>query len=64
MANNIVSAIDELQSLREENAELRSALRDYLDNDDTNEGGKWEELNAPWLAIKRRAEALLCEENQ
>jgi hypothetical protein len=49
----------EVERLRAQNGELRSALQDYLDNDDTNEGGKWEESNAPWLAIKRRATALL-----
>jgi hypothetical protein len=50
----------EVERLRAQNGELRSALQDYLDNDDTNEGGKWEESNAPWLAIKRRAAALLA----
>jgi hypothetical protein len=51
---------EEVERLRSQNAELRAALQDYLDNDDTNEGGKWEESNAPWLAIKRRATALLA----
>jgi len=51
----------EAERLRAQNGELRSALQDYIDSDDTNEGGKWEESNAPWLAIKRRAAALLSE---
>jgi hypothetical protein len=52
---------EEVERLRAQIVELRAALQDYLDNDDTNEGGKWEVSNAPWLAIKRRAAALLSE---
>ena len=36
-------------------AELHEALRWYVENDDTNEGGKWEESNVSWLRGKRRA---------
>jgi hypothetical protein len=36
-------------------AELTECLRWYVENDDTNEGGKWEESNASWLEGKRRA---------
>lgn len=38
---------------------LENALRWYVDNDDTNEGGHWEKDNAFWLKGKRRAEKLL-----
>lgn len=34
-------------------------LRWYVENDDTNEGGKCEESNAPWLEKKRAAMRLL-----
>ena len=35
--------------------EIKECLRWYVENDDTNEGGKWEESNAGWLEGKRRA---------
>jgi len=60
LAATVEALYAEVERLRAQNGELRSALQDYLDNDDTNEGGKWEESNAPWLAIKRRAAALLA----
>lgn len=60
LAATVEALYAEVERLRAQNWELRSALQDYLDNDDTNEGGKWEESNAPWLAIKRRAAALLA----
>lgn len=50
------------QKLAEVEAErnaLREALQWYVEHDDTNEGGKWEESNAGWLEGKRRAQALL-----
>jgi hypothetical protein len=48
-----------VEALVRENAELREALRWYVENDDTYEGGKWEEANAMSLAGKRRAMRLL-----
>jgi hypothetical protein len=45
----------ELRRLEQENQELRECLQWYIESDDTNEGGKWEEVNAPWLRGKRRA---------
>ena len=39
--------------------QLVDCLQWYVENDDTYEGGKWEEDNAFWLRGKRRAEALL-----
>jgi hypothetical protein len=59
LAASVVALHAEVERLRAQNGELRAALKDYLDNDDTNEGGRWEEANAPWLAIKRRAASLL-----
>lgn len=38
---------------------LAKALQRYVAEDDTREGGKWEEINAPWLKVKRDAETLL-----
>lgn len=52
----------EIERLKAENAELRACLRWYVDNDDTYEGGRWEEVNATSLAAKRRAVAVLGEE--
>lgn len=37
-----------------ERAELKECLRWYVENDDTNEGGKWEESNAHWLEGRKR----------
>lgn len=42
-------------NLFEERRELTECLRWYVENDDTNEGGKWEEDNGFWLRGKRRA---------
>jgi regulator of replication initiation timing len=50
-----MSLIAEIKRLRNENEDLRQSLKWYVENDDTNEGGKWEESNAPWLEGKRRA---------
>ena len=38
---------------------LIECLQWYIDNDDTNEGGVWDEKNAFWIAGKNRAIALL-----
>ena len=46
---------EDLRIARQERDELKECLRWYVENDDTNEGGKWEESNAPWLEGKRRA---------
>lgn len=51
----------EVARLRGDRGALQHALRWYVDNDDTNEGGRWEESNAGWLEGKRRAQALLEE---
>ncbi len=40
-------------------AKLKEALAWYVENDETYEGGHWEDANAFWLEGKRRAEALL-----
>jgi len=45
--------------LRAECNAARVLLRWYVENDDTNEGGKWEEYNRPWLEKKREAMKLL-----
>lgn len=50
---------EKAEKLEKENLELKEALRWYVENDDTNEGGKWEVSNAAWLAGKRRAMKLL-----
>ena len=47
--------IEDVKRLEKENQELRQCLLWYIENDDTNEGGKWEESNAVWLRGKRRA---------
>jgi hypothetical protein len=46
---------EDLRIARQERDELKECLRWYVENDDTNEGGKWEESNAHWLEGKRRA---------
>lgn len=46
---------EDLRIARQERNELKECLRWYVENDDTNEGGKWEESNAGWLEGKRRA---------
>jgi hypothetical protein len=38
---------------------LETALRWYVVNDETNEGGHWDEENAFWIEGKRNAEKLL-----
>lgn len=50
----------ELARVEKERDALRDALQWYVDHDDTNEGGRWEESNAGWLEGKRRARALLA----
>lgn len=45
-------------------AELTECLRWYVENDDTNEGGKWDESNAHWIAGKRRAQRALGMEEE
>lgn len=50
----------ELARVKKERDALRDALQWYVDHDDTNEGGRWEESNAGWLEGKRRAQALLA----
>ena len=47
--------VAERDAALEKVAELTECLRWYVENDDTNEGGKWEESNAGWLEGKRRA---------
>lgn len=44
--------------------DLTRVLQAYVDEDETNEGGHWEESNAYWLCIKREAQALLAEIKQ
>ena len=51
----LMPLVMEIMRLRKENVELTECLRWYVENDDTNEGGKWEESNAQWLEGKRRA---------
>ena len=51
--------MSELERLRAENKALREVLAQYVEEDETYEGGEWEERNAPWLKIKRAAQALL-----
>ena len=48
-----------LEVVIKERDEARTLLRWYVENDDTYEGGKWEERNAPWLEKKRAAMKLL-----
>jgi hypothetical protein len=40
-------------------AELADALRWYVDNDETEEGGSWEHENYHWLQGKRKAQELI-----
>jgi hypothetical protein len=47
--------IEDVKRLEKENQELRQCLLWYVQNDETNEGGKWEEANSHWLEGKRRA---------
>jgi hypothetical protein len=47
------------KELRERIKKLEELLRWYVENDDTNEGGRWEEENAYWLRGKRAAQKLL-----
>ena len=59
----LMPLVVEIMRLRKENVELTECLRWYVENDDTNEGGKWEESNGFWLRGKRRAmQALGMEE--
>ena len=51
----LMPLVMEIMHLRKENTELIELLRWYVENDDTNEGGKWEEANSHWLEGKRRA---------
>lgn len=51
----LMPLVMEIMRLRKENVELTECLRWYVENDDTNEGSKWEESNAQWLEGKRRA---------
>lgn len=51
--------MDELNRLRAENKALRELLAEYVAEDNTYEGGHWEEHNAPWLGRLRAARALL-----
>lgn len=59
LENALTESRNERDEARAENAALREALAWYVDNDDTNEGGKWEESNAGWLKGKRAAKKLL-----
>jgi hypothetical protein len=49
----------EVKNLKKIISELKSCLRWYVENDDVQEGGHWEESNAFWLEGKRKAQALL-----
>ncbi len=57
----LVSQVAELTREREK---LRAALQWYVDSDDTNEGGKWDEANAFWISGKRNAQRLLGLESE
>ena len=57
-----------IEELKARISELEEVLSWYVDNDDTNEGDQpvehlggltWDEVNAPWIGMLRRAEALL-----
>ena len=48
-----------VKNLQKKIAELASCLRWYVEEDDVQEGLRWEESNAYWLAGKRRAQAAL-----
>lgn len=47
--------VAERDAAMEKVVEITECLRWYVENDDTNEGGKWEESNGFWLRGKRRA---------
>ena len=47
--------VAERDAALEKVSELAECLKWYVENDDTNEGGKWEESNSGWLEGKRRA---------
>jgi hypothetical protein len=47
--------VAERDAALEKATELTECLRWYVENDETNEGGKWEVSNASWLEGKRRA---------
>ena len=51
----LIPLVMEIMHLRKENVELTECLRWYVENDDTNEGGKWDKINSHWLEGKRRA---------
>ena len=53
---------ERITALEAENKALREALQWCVDNDETNEGGDWEEINEFWLAGLSRARALLAKE--
>ena len=48
-----------LRAFAEREKELVEALQWYVDEDETNEGGEWDEKNAYWLAGRNRARAIL-----
>lgn len=52
LASRVVTTVKRLE---QENQELRECLQWYIENDDTNEGGRWEDDNGYWLRGKRRA---------
>ena len=60
-AKNVVPHPDSLalspQELRMK--ELVECLKWYVENDDVQEGGRWEEVNAHWIEGKRRAMKVL-----
>jgi len=55
---------EDLRIARQERDELKECLRWYVENDETNEGGKWDEINEFWIAGKRRAQRILGMENE
>lgn len=59
LTNLAAQADKDWTALRAEYEEACVLLRWYVENDDTNEGGKWEEANAGWLEKKRQAMKLL-----
>ena len=50
---------EDLRIARQERDELKECLRWYVEKDETNEGGKWDEINEFWIAGKRRAQRIL-----
>lgn len=57
-----------IEELKARISELEEILNWYVDYDDTNEGDQpvehlggrtWDEVSAPWIAMLRRAEAIL-----